>query len=219
MLGAAVSAQFRVDPMSGSCYVRTGQGEITYLDRTKMHRLPVYKEDNSQRRAGLKKRKIRQGFARPPVYGQHPRDPRRMVQVTPERRTEEVELYIVEDGSATDSYYWEYVQESWTEVVDDTYNTTWSRCNCRSDEYGVQRIVSVLTEDGLLPPAFVWVPDDRAARAELLGAVRAYAEAYDLPRLLSLRLSDVHVPLAVLDHMDLTYLPTLQTIRPVIAKR
>jgi len=155
ILSASCYAQFRVDAFSGNCYVRTGEGSVRLVDKTKLVHLPVYKNDGSLHRKQLKKRKIRQGFSRPAVYGQDPNDPKQLIVTRPAQETEILEYYIVIDTGKTDSYHWEYIQESWTEYEGYTFNDAWQRCNCAVNDASLQTVANVLIKEGDLPEDFV----------------------------------------------------------------
>jgi hypothetical protein len=212
LLSAACFGQFRVDAFSGNCYVRTGEGSVRLVDKTKLVHLPVYNNDGSLNRKQLKKRKIRQGFSRPAVYGQDPNNPKSLVVVRPAQETEILEYYIVIDTVKTDSYHWEYIQESWTEYEGYVYNDAWQRCNCAVEDASLQRVAEVLIEDGDLPEGFVVNQDDEENRKQFVAGLNEYAQGYELKPVLDKAPDKLYVPYPVLQAMYLGYSPTQKLI-------
>ena len=208
LLSTTCSAQFRVDYYSGHCYVRTGEGAVRLVDKTRMLHLPVYKNDGSLKRGDLKKRKIRQGFARPAVYGQTPDNPKQLIVLEPARETEILEVYIVVDAGKTDSYDWEFIQESWTEYEGYVFNDEWQRCNCQVSNTNLQIVADVLIREGDLPEGFVVNEENDDNRKQFVAALNNYARGYELKPVLELTPAKLHIPFPILEAMYLSYNPT-----------
>lgn len=212
LFSASCFAQFRVDAFSGNCYVRTGEGSVRLVDKTKLVHLPVYKNDGSLKRNQLKKRKIRQGFSRPAVYGQDPDNPKLLIETRPAQETEILEYYIVINAGKTDSYHWEYIQESWTEYEGYVYNDEWQRCNCAVNDASLQTVANILIEEGDLPEDFVVNQNEKENRKQLVAALNDYAKGYELKPVLDKAPDKVYVPYPVLKAMYLGYSPKQKLI-------
>ncbi len=213
LLSAPCFAQFRVDALSGNCYVRTGEGSVRLVDKTKLLHLPVYKNDGSLNRRELKKRKIRQGFSRPAVYGQDPNNPKLLVETRPAQETEILELYIIIDTGKTDAYEWEYIQESWTEYEGYVYNDAWQRCNCAVDNASLQVVADVLIQEGDLPEGFRVDEANEENRTQFIVALNDYARGYELKPVLDKAAEKIYVPFPVLETMYLSYNPKAKLIQ------
>lgn len=208
-------AQFRVDRLSGNCYVLTGEGDLRYVDTTAIRKLPIY-TSRRLRRSDLKIVKLRRGFARPPVYGQHPNDPKLQIELRPARETLIEEYYVVSNPSLHKGHYeWEYFQESWTMVVGTVWNEKWARCNCGVADFSLQRVASVLIRQGDLPLDFVFNSEDENSRRRLVAAINTYAAAYGLTPLLEREPLVVHVPFPILEAMGLRYASSIREIQPL----
>lgn len=212
LISGICSAQFRVDYYSGHCYVRTGEGSVRLVDKTQVLQLPVYNNDGSLNRKQLKKRKVRQGFARPAVYGQDPNNPKVLVVLEPARETEILEVYTVLDAGKTDSYDWEYIQESWTESEGYVYNDEWQRCSCGVNDANLQLVADVFIQEGDLPAGFLVDEKNKANREQFVAALNDYARGFELKPVLELTPVKLHVPLPILESMYLGYNPNVRMI-------
>jgi len=186
ILSASCYAQFRVDAFSGNCYVRTGEGSVRLVDKTKLVHLPVYKNDGSLHRKQLKKRKIRQGFSRPAVYGQDPNDPKQLIVTRPAQETEILEYYIVNDA--------------------------WQRCNCAVNDASLQTVANVLIKEGDLPEDFVVNQGEKENRVLFVAALNDYAKGYELKPVLDKAPDKIYIPYPVLKSMYLGYSPKQKLI-------
>lgn len=213
LLSTTCSAQFRVDYYSGNCYVRTGEGSVRLVNKTNLLHLPVYKNDGSLNRKELKKRKIRQGFTRPAIYGQDPENPNVLVEIRAAQETEILEVYIVIDASKTDSYNWEYIQESWTEYEGYTYNDEWQRCSCDVSNSSLQVVADVLISDGDLPEGFRVDEGNKENRKQFVTALNEYARGYELKPVLDNSPIKLHIPFPILEAMYLSYNPRARLIQ------
>ena len=201
----ALSAQFRLDAVSGNCYVRTGEGDLRPVDKTAIRKLPVYHMDGSLRRGQLRVKHIRKGFDRPAVYAQAKSGVKEMIVLRPAQESTVEDYYVVRDTELTDHYTWEYIQESWTEYEGATWNTEWSRCHCRVPVSSLLRVIDVLIREGDLPTDFRFDPESAESRAAFVAAINAYARGYELKPLLEKTPLEVHVPLVILADMRLAY--------------
>jgi hypothetical protein len=213
LASCACSAQFRVDYYSGNCYVRTGEGSIRLMDRTRVLRLPVYLEDNSLNRKQLKRKRVRNGFSRPAVYGQDPEHVNVMTVLQPARETETVTYYIVRDTNLTESYIWEDIQESWTEYEDYVFNDEWQRCNCGVTNESLQVVADVLIREGDLPSDFLVNEENKESRKQFIAALNAYAQGYELKPVLEKAPAKLHIPFLILEAMYLRYVPKAKLIQ------
>lgn len=208
-------AQFRVDRLSGHCYVRTGEGNQRYVDTTAVRKLAIYTSQDL-RRSDLKRVTLRRGFARPAVYGQDPTDPKTQIELRAARETLMETYYVVRKPTTNKGHYeWEYFQESWTKQVGTIWNDKWERCNCAVADYSLQRVASILIREGDLPYDFEFSSQDDDSRHALVAGINSYAAAYGLTPLLEQQPLVVNVPFPILAAMGLRYAGGVGEIQPL----